>query len=131
MGYIWARGYLKGHEKKKRNGKTKDDLFYKTVIDTFRINNGHVFCENCGVIIENPTGGNVSHIISKGADTRLYHHVMNQFILCKIGDNKLDWGNSCHLKWENGDRKEMRIYNEAVIRKEYLYQELLKKNNNE
>jgi hypothetical protein len=63
-------------------------------------NKGNCPCENCGMLIENPSGRNVSHIIAGSANRALYHHPNNRFILC----------NDCEYIWTNRDKTTMKIY---------------------
>lgn len=72
-------------------------------------------CEECLKPIEHPTAVNVSHILSRGAHPEMAHDIRNVNFLCF----------EHHAKWENGDRKSMRIWakNERTIEKlkhEYL-----------
>lgn len=82
-------------------------------------NMGKCPCEECGVEIINPTGMNVSHILSSATHKELYHHPDNSNILCKVGDNPKDWGASCHNKWEGRDKTKMKVWaaNQIIIEK--------------
>jgi len=86
-------------------------------------NKGRCPCEECGVNIENPTGMNVSHILSSATHKELYHHPDNSNILCKVGDNPKDWGASCHNKWESKDAHKMKIWAKNQITIEKLLKE--------
>ena len=63
-------------------------------------NKGCCPCENCGEEIDNPSGRNVSHIIAGSANSALYHHPLNRFILC----------NRCESIWTNEDKTKLKIY---------------------
>ena len=64
-------------------------------------------CEECGKPIEKAWAGNVSHILTRGAYPEMAHDPRNINILCL----------NCHARWENGDRRNMRIWerNERTI----------------
>ena len=80
-------------------------------IDTNKaLNKGRCICEECNIEIKEPKGMNVSHIISKGSNVALYLEPLNSYVLCV----------PCHQKWEFGDRVSMKIYPEAMERKERL-----------
>lgn len=83
--------------------KSKDDSkFYREVWE-----NSNKCCEECALLTEvndpylgedyNPSY--ISHIISRGADTRMRHDKRNINILCHYH----------HTKWEFGDRAKMKI----------------------
>ena len=65
-------------------------------------------CEECGKPIEKAWSGNVSHILTRGAYPEMAHDPRNVNILCL----------NCHRRWENGDRRNMRIWerNERTIK---------------
>lgn len=89
------------------NNARANSVFYRYCLE-----NNPLVCEECGKPINFPSAVNVSHILSRGAHPDKAHDPRNVNILCF----------DCHAKWENGDRKSMRIYtkNEKII-------ELLKK----
>lgn len=66
-------------------------------------------CEECLRPIEHPTATNVSHILTRGAHPEMAHDPRNVNMLCF----------EHHAKWENGNRKSMRIYerNQKTIEK--------------
>lgn len=116
-GYIWARGYLKGHEpvkpkpiKKttaKQREKIKDNKdFYVEFIEQHKLQE----CDECGAKLFKATGSNVSHIIAGSANTALYHDMRNAFLLCQ----------TCENTWTNGDRTTMKIWPEAQRRRTEL-----------
>jgi 5-methylcytosine-specific restriction endonuclease McrA len=123
--YALSRGYdalidkrfpmpidLRREIQKERFGKNNaagNTKFYRYCLD-----NLPPVCEECGRGILYPSAINVSHILTRGAHPECAHDPRNVNILC------LD----CHARWENGDRRGMRIYerNQATIellRKEY------------
>lgn len=71
-------------------------------------------CEECMKPLPNYSAVHVSHILTRGAHPEMAHDGRNVNILCF----------NHHNKWENGDRKSMRIYaaNQLTIeqlKKEY------------
>lgn len=60
-------------------------------------------CKECGVYLPFFNPAFISHIISKGSHAGLKFHPRNHFILCF----------NCHQKYEFGDRKSMKIYEEG------------------
>lgn len=70
-------------------------------------NKGKCICEECGCVIANPTGSNVSHIVSKGANRELYLDPLNHFILCDIDEGH----------WTMHDKTKMNIYPESEERR--------------
>lgn len=100
----------KTSDKAKANIKA-NNIYYQVQIDTNKaMNKGKCICEECGIEIKTPKGMNVSHIISKGSNVALYLEPLNSFILCVPH----------HHQWEFGDRRGMKIYEEAMKRKETL-----------
>ena len=57
-------------------------------------------CSECMKPLRQYSAVYISHILSRGAFTDCAHDVRNINILCF----------DCHQRWENGDRKSMRIY---------------------
>lgn len=119
LGYIWARGFIKGHEKKdnvKRIKKVSDkqksriiankSYYAQEIARHLEENKGQCPCENCGVEIIEPSGRNVSHIISGSANSALYHHPLNRFILC----------HDCERIWTNEDKTKLKIYHSSEER---------------
>lgn len=110
---------IKKISKKKSAEIVKSKAYYELAINqNKKQNRGKCICENCGDEIKNPTGRNVSHIISGGANSALYLDMLNHFILCFF----------CENTWTNEDKTTMGIYEESEIRKEKLnhkYYELL------
>lgn len=75
-------------------------------------------CDNCGEKIRKPTGRNVGHIISSGANSRLYHEPLNHFML---GKGELFGECGCLHEFDEGtDRQSMNIYEESERRRTYL-----------
>ncbi len=112
-GYIWARGYLKGHEPnkppkpiKKVSSKQQERIkenkaYYKVAIaKNIAKNKGKCICEECSSVIVNPKGINVSHVIAGSTNMALYHDQRNNFILC----------GRCEQIWTAGSRSKMNIY---------------------
>lgn len=97
---------------KKSSGITTDDVkYYKlAVAKNINENKGKCICKECGAQIINPTGRNVSHIVARGANPKLYHDITNHFILCF----------ECEFTWTNGDRTTMKIYPESEKTREKL-----------
>jgi len=119
LGYIWARGFIKGHEKKdnvKRIKKVSDkqksriiankSYYAQEIARHLEENKGLCPCENCGVEIIEPSGRNVSHIIAGSANSALYHHPLNRFILC----------HDCERIWTNEDKTKLKIYHSSEER---------------
>lgn len=84
----------------------ESNVYYQEAIKENMDRNGECLCDNCGVTIPYPTGRNVSHIISKGANIALYYEKENNFILCAM----------CEDVWTNGDKTKMRIFPESKTR---------------
>lgn len=120
--YIFSQGKCvrcakKSYEKvSKLSSKTKESIkaskiYYQVQLDSNKVKNkGKCICEECNKEIKEPSGRNVSHIISAGANKALYLEPLNNFILCV----------PCHHRWEFEDRQAMNIYPEAMERKEKL-----------
>lgn len=109
-------------EKKSQEINAANQYYRKAIAEHIVKHNGKCPCEECGINIDNPTGRNVSHIIPGSRRRDLYLHPRNNKILCKVGDGTGDkWGNSCHDKWEFGDRKSMKIYSECMKIKEEIW----------
>lgn len=81
--------------------------YAKKIAHNIIINNGICVCENCDRTIKHPTGRNVSHIISAGANITLYLDDKNSYILCSI----------CEDVWTSGDKTTMRIYEDSERRR--------------
>lgn len=106
---------------KKRTESIKSSgAYYKRAIGQNIIDNkGKCLCDNCKAVIYPANGSNVSHIISKGSNAALYHHKLNNFILCF----------DCEQKFSNeGKRSEMNIFKEYEHRKELLNNEFYTNN---
>jgi 5-methylcytosine-specific restriction endonuclease McrA len=128
-GYIWARGYLKGHEPvkpkpirkitSKQREKIKENKdFYAEFIARHKTK----CCDECEEPIKRPTGSNVSHIIPGQANPALYHDYRNAFLLCQ----------TCENQWTRVSPKTMKIWPEAQRRRtellrEHYVQPLIKK----
>lgn len=112
--YIFSRGYCqrctpkKPVKKKNKNAKTNQDFYEMALLES-----KDKACENCDCEIPFPTATNVSHIITKGANTFIRSHPLNYFYLC----------HRCHDVYEFGDRKAMRIYEEAIKRRQLMTKE--------
>lgn len=77
-----------------------NQYYISALLDNWVKNNGVCRCDECRSFIDDPTGRNVSHIISAGANRSLYLDPENNRVLC------LD----CEDKWTTGDRSTMKIY---------------------
>lgn len=88
-------------------------------------NNGICMCDECGNRIHQPTGSNVAHIISKGANNTLYHDIRNHVIL---GKGAMFGECDCLWKFDNsGNRLQMRIYDHTESIRELLNYEYYQK----
>lgn len=99
----------------KRAAKIKEEKEYYSVViaDKRDKKSGKWFCEECENEIKMPTGRNVSHIISKGANPNLYLDERNNCLLCA----------ECHWGYEFGDRTTMKIYERTEKIRETLTKE--------
>lgn len=98
---------VKVTSKQRAKIKLNKEYYVKAIAANIRLNNGLCVCENCPTVIHNPTGSNVSHIISAGANTALYLDKLNHFILCAI----------CEGIWTMHDKTTMNIYPESEERR--------------
>jgi len=106
----------------KRSGQiVENKKYYKRAIGENIIKNkGKCCCDNCGYVIKYPDGKNVSHIVSQGANSALYHHPLNHFIL----GTTLKGECNCEQKFsDEGKRSEMKIFAEYEHRRELLNNE--------
>lgn len=71
------------------------------------------YCEETMRPLSNYSATFVSHILTRGANPEMAHDPRNVNILCF----------EMHNKWENGDRKGMRIYPANLLRIEELKKE--------
>lgn len=120
--YLFSKGYCqrcapkKQIKKTNKNAKRNQDFYDKALLESEGKD-----CENCGCPIPFPSATNVSHIVTKGSNSFLRSHPLNYFYLC----------HSCHFTYDHGDRASMRIYDEAVRRKQIMtreyYDEVLSK----
>jgi hypothetical protein len=99
--------------------KLNKEYYAKSIANNIKLNNGVCVCENCPTIIKTPTGSNVSHIISAGANAALYLDKLNHFILCEI----------CEAIWTMHDKTTMNIYPESEERRIKLNHKYYNKNN--
>lgn len=121
--YIFSKGYCqrctpkKPVKKKNKNAKTNQDFYELALLES-----KDKTCENCDCEIPFPSAVNISHIISKGSNSFVRSHPLNYFYLC----------HRCHDIYEFHDRASMRIYEEAVKRKQIItkeyYDEVLRQN---
>lgn len=107
-------------DKQKEKWVDRSAYYKKAIAKAIVEGKGKVICEECGVKIDNPTGMNVSHIISGSSRPDLYLHPENYNILCKVGDNPKNWSHSCHVRWETGDKENMKIYPKNMETKERI-----------
>jgi hypothetical protein len=87
--------------------KLNKEYYLKAIERNKKQNKGLCVCENCAKTIKTPTGSNVSHIISAGANAALYLDMLNHFILCDV----------CEGVWTMHDKTLMAIYNESEERR--------------
>ena len=87
--------------------KLNQEYYANAIAANRKKNFGTCVCENCSRTISNPTGSNVSHIVSAGANTALYLDMENHFILCEV----------CEAIWTNFDKTTMNIYKESEERR--------------
>lgn len=87
--------------------KLNKEYYAKSIANNIKLNNGVCVCENCPKEITNPTGSNVSHIISAGSNSALYLDKLNHFILCA----------ACEGVWSMHDKTTMNIYPESEERR--------------
>jgi len=74
-------------------------------------------CDECGDIIRNPTGSNVSHIVAGGTNPAVYSDPQNAFLLCQ----------TCEGIWTTKDRTKMKLWPLAQsIRTEVLNRHYVK-----
>jgi len=132
LSYIWARGKCKPcalkekppkkiqpvSEKKKQEIKTSNQ-YYRWAIDKNIIKNkGVCRCDECGEEIKSPSGRNICHIVSGGANKALYLEPINHFIL---GKGETFGECSCGWKYdESGEKEKMNIYPRHVEVREIL-----------
>lgn len=123
-GYIWSKGMLKPcymklnppkpinkiTPKQKVRIVSSKKYYAEQIAANMLKNRGACICEECGATIMNPTGRNVSHIISGGANRELYLDHTNSFILCHV----------CEHQWTFIDPSTMKIWPESQRRKEIL-----------
>lgn len=121
--YIFSKGYCqrctpKKPVKPKNKNAGTNQKFYEVAL----LESKDKTCENCDCEIPFPSATNISHIISKGANSFVRSHPLNYFYLCHM----------CHNAYEFGDRAAMRIYEEAIKRKQIItkeyYDEILRQN---
>lgn len=93
--YIFSKGMCQGCQPKKKvkngnkNARANSD-FYQSVI----LENKGKPCQECGAPIPYPSASNVSHIITRGANTALRYDHRNYNWYCS----------DCHNRYEFGDR---------------------------
>ena len=92
----------------------KDQKFYRECWGSRQDWKGACVCEECGMVLHKYSSVYVSHIISRGADTRLRYHKLNFNILCWLH----------HTQWESGDRTTMKIFDRNMATIEKLKSEL-------
>lgn len=74
---------IKVNTTKRQQAIDVGNSYYKDAINANIERNGGVCkCDKCSVVINYPIGRNVSHILGKGARSKLYLHPLNHFILC-------------------------------------------------
>ena len=121
--YLFSKGYCqrcapkKQIKKQNKNAKRNQDFYNKALLES----EGKK-CEECDCEIPFPSATNVSHIVTKGSNSFVRSHPLNYFYLC----------HGCHFTYDHGDRTSMRIYDEALRRKQIItreyYDEVLRKN---
>ena len=120
--YLFSKGYCqrcapkKQIKKQNKNAKRNQDFYNKALLES----EGKK-CEECDCEIPFPSATNVSHIVTKGSNSFVRSHPLNYFYLC----------HGCHFNYDHGDRASMRIYDEALRRKQIItreyYDEVLSK----
>ncbi len=120
--YLFSKGYCqrcapkKQIKKQNKNAKRNQDFYNKALLES----EGKK-CEECDCEIPFPSATNVSHIVTKGSNSFVRSHPLNYFYLC----------HGCHFNYDHGDRTSMRIYDEALRRKQIItreyYDEVLSK----
>lgn len=93
-------------DKQKSRIVANKDYYVQEIARHMQESKGLCPCENCGVEITNPSGRNVSHIIAGSANSALYHHPLNRFILC----------HDCERVWTNEDKTKLKIYHTSEER---------------
>jgi uncharacterized protein with PIN domain len=120
--YLFSKGYCqrcapkKQIKKQNKNAKRNQDFYNKALLESEGKR-----CEECDCEIPFPSATNVSHIVTKGSNSFVRSHPLNYFYLC----------HGCHFNYDHGDRASMRIYDEALRRKQIItreyYDEVLSK----
>jgi len=120
--YLFSKGYCqrcapkKQIKKQNKNAKRNQDFYNKALLESEGKR-----CEECDCEIPFPSATNVSHIVTKGSNSFVRSHPLNYFYLC----------HGCHFTYDHGDRASMRIYDEALRRKQIItreyYDEVLSK----
>jgi hypothetical protein len=87
--------------------KASKEYYRLAIASNIAQNKGKCICEECGNQIKEPSGSNVSHIVSKGANRELYLDPLNHFILCDIHEGH----------WTMHDKTTMNIYHESEERR--------------
>jgi hypothetical protein len=112
--YLFSKGYCqrcapkKQIKKQNKNAKRNQDFYELALLES----KGKA-CEECGCDIPFPSATNVSHIVTKGSNSFVRSHSLNYFYLC----------HGCHFTYDFGDRASMRIYDEALRRKQIIIKE--------
>jgi hypothetical protein len=120
--YLFSKGYCqrcapkKQIKKQNKTAKRNQDFYNKALLESEGKR-----CEECDCEIPFPSATNVSHIVTKGSNSFVRSHPLNYFYLC----------HGCHFTYDHGDRASMRIYDEALRRKQIItreyYDEVLSK----
>lgn len=106
--------------------KERKEYYDWAIQENIKKNLGVCRCDECGEPINNPTGKNVSHLVSGGANQTLYLHPLNHFI---FGNQlKFDKCKCEQLFSDEGKRESMKIYPEFKRRWELLNHHYYTKN---
>lgn len=95
---------------------TQDQIFYRKAWNLKADWKGGCTCEECGIFLKYYSATYISHIISRGAETRLRHDLRNYNLLCLF----------CHNRYEFKDKENMKIYPKNIIIIEELKESLIK-----
>ena len=112
--YLFSKGYCqrcapkKQIKKQNKNAKRNQDFYELALLESKGKR-----CEECDCDIPFPSATNISHIVTKGSNSFVRSHPLNYFYLC----------HGCHFTYDFCDRASMRIYDEALRRKQIIIKE--------
>lgn len=93
----------------------QDQIFYKKIWNKNKDWKGYCYCEECGTVLRAYSASYISHIISRGADTRLRHDERNARVYCL----------SHHAQFETGKKELMKTHQQNLDIIEELKQSLI------